>query len=76
MIVAGLPRDFTFDQPARGLEIEHEDLRLQERRRDVLAFFDFSRSSSATMMPSAQNRPAQRSAIGMPTRTGPAPAGR
>ena len=36
-------------------------------------FFDFSRSSSATMMPSAQNSPAQRSAIGMPTRTGPCP---
>src|SRR5439155_17835815 len=27
-----------FHQPARGLEVEHEDLRLQERGRDVLAF--------------------------------------
>ncbi len=34
---------------------------------------DASRSSSATMMPCAQSRPAQRSAIGMPTRIGPLP---
>ncbi len=32
-----------------------------------------SRSSSAVRMPMAQNRPAVRSAIGMPTRTGPCP---
>ena len=37
MIVAGLLRHFAFDQPARGLEIEHEDLRLQQRGRDLLA---------------------------------------
>ena len=36
-------------------------------------FFDFSRSSSAVRMPSAQNKPAVRSATGMPTRTGPWP---
>ena len=34
---------------------------------------DCSRSSSAMRMPSAQNSPAERSAIGMPTRTGPWP---
>ena len=37
MIVARLSRHFIADQPARGLEIEHEDLRLQQRCRDVLA---------------------------------------
>src|SRR5262245_878644 len=38
MIVAGLLRHFALHQPARRLEVEHEDLRLQERGRDVLAF--------------------------------------
>ena len=37
MIVAGLLRHFAFHEEARGLEIEHEDLRLQERGRDLLA---------------------------------------
>ncbi len=32
MIVAGLARDLTVHQPARRLEIEHEHLRLQQRR--------------------------------------------
>ena len=32
MIVAGLFRHLTFGEPARGLEIQHEYLRLQERR--------------------------------------------
>ncbi len=36
MIVAGLLGDLALDQIARGLKIEHEDLRLQERGRDVL----------------------------------------
>ncbi len=34
---------------------------------------DTSRSSSATMTPCAANRPAHRSATGIPTRTGPCP---
>src|SRR5215510_4974506 len=38
MIVAGLLRHLAADEPARALEIQHEDLRLQERRADVLAF--------------------------------------
>ena len=37
MIVAGLLRHLLGDQPARGLEVEHENLRLQQRRLDVLA---------------------------------------
>ena len=37
MIVAGLARDLAFHQPAAGLEIEHEDLRLQQGRRDPAA---------------------------------------
>ena len=37
MIVAGLPGHLAADQPARALEVEHEDLRLQQRGRDVLA---------------------------------------
>ncbi len=41
MIVAGLAGDLALHQPARGLEVEHEDLRLQERRRDVLALAGF-----------------------------------
>ena len=36
MIVAGLPRHLAADQPARALEVEHEDLRFQQRGRDVL----------------------------------------
>ncbi len=32
MIVARLRRDLLGDQPARGLEVQHEDLRLQQRR--------------------------------------------
>ena len=31
MVVAGLLRDFAGHQPARGLEIEHEDLRFEQR---------------------------------------------
>ena len=74
MIVAGLLRHFLGDQPARRLEVEHEDLRLQQRRVEMCwPFFDVSRSSSAVRMPSAQNSPAVRSATGMPTRTGPCP---
>ena len=38
MIVAGLLRDVLFHQPARGLEIQHEDLRLQQRGLHPLAF--------------------------------------
>src|SRR5262245_942414 len=38
MIVAGLLWHLALHQPARRLKVEHEDLRLQERRRDVLAF--------------------------------------
>ena len=36
MVVAGLLRHFLVDQPSRGLEIEHENLRLQQRRLNVL----------------------------------------
>jgi len=32
MVVAGLPRHFLFDEVAGGLEVEHEDLRLQQTR--------------------------------------------
>ena len=38
MIVAGLLGHLVRLQPARGLEIEHEDLRLQQRGGDPLAF--------------------------------------
>ena len=38
MIVTRLLRNLTFDQIARGLKIEHEDLCLQQRGRDLLAF--------------------------------------
>ena len=41
MIVAGLLRNLTGHQPARGLEIEHEDLRLQQRGLDLLALAGF-----------------------------------
>src|SRR5262249_24904242 len=37
VIVAGLLWHFGLDQEARRLEVEHEDLRLQERGGDVLA---------------------------------------
>src|SRR4051812_2318197 len=37
VIVAGLLGDLPADQVTRGLEVEHEDLRLQQRRLDVLA---------------------------------------
>ena len=37
MVVAGLLGDFAFHQPARRLEVEHEELRLQERRLHPLA---------------------------------------
>ena len=73
MIVARLLRHLTIDQPARGLEVEHECLRLQQRGVQPLPLPDFSRSSSASITPWAANNPAVRSAIGMPTRTGPCP---
>ena len=38
MVVAGLLGDVLFHQPARGLEIQHEDLRLQQRGLHPLAF--------------------------------------
>ncbi len=38
VIVAGLLRHFLHLQPARRLEVEHEDLRLQQRGGDPLAF--------------------------------------
>ena len=38
MIVAGLLGDLVRLQPARGLEVEHEDLRLQQRGGDPLPF--------------------------------------
>src|SRR3974390_60581 len=38
MIVAGLLGDLVHLQPARGLEVQHEDLRLKERGGDPLAF--------------------------------------
>src|SRR5262245_57093361 len=38
VIVAGLFRDLAFDKPARGLEIKHENLGLQQRGLDLLAF--------------------------------------
>ncbi len=41
MIVAGLLRHLALHQIARGLEIEHENLRLQQRSRDVLALLGF-----------------------------------
>ena len=41
MIVAGLPRHFAGHQPARALEIEHENLRLQQRGLHVLALAGF-----------------------------------
>ena len=37
VVVAGLLRHLAFDQPARGLEVEHEDLRLQQRGLHPLA---------------------------------------
>ena len=37
MVVAGLLGDVLFHQPARGLEIQHEDLRLQQRGLHPLA---------------------------------------
>ena len=37
VIVAGLAGDFAAHGPARGLEIEHEDLRLQQRGVNPLA---------------------------------------
>ena len=37
MVVAGLLRHLAVHQPARGLEVEHEELRLQQRRLDPLA---------------------------------------
>lgn len=37
MVVAGLFGDILFHQPARGLEIQHEDLRLQQRGLHPLA---------------------------------------
>ena len=37
MIVAGLSGDLALDQITRGLKIEHEDLRLQQRGLDRLA---------------------------------------
>src|SRR6516165_2530733 len=36
MIIAGLLRDLAGDQPARSLEIEHEDLRFEKRGMDPL----------------------------------------
>ena len=38
MVVAGLLGDILVHQPARGLEIQHEDLRLQQRGLHPLAF--------------------------------------
>ena len=38
MVVAGLLRHVLFHQPARGLEIQHENLRLQQRGLHPLAF--------------------------------------
>ena len=38
MVVAGLLGHVLFHQPARGLEIQHEDLRLQQRGLHPLAF--------------------------------------
>ena len=37
MVVAGLLGDLALHQPARGLEVEHEDLRLDQRGMDPLA---------------------------------------
>ena len=37
MVVAGLARHLAGVEPARGLEVEHEDLRLQQRGGDLLA---------------------------------------
>ena len=45
-------------QPARGLEIEHEDLRFQQRGVDVAAFAGLLALVSAIMMPSASSVPA------------------
>jgi len=73
MVVPALLRHLALHQPARGLEVEHEDLRLQQRGRDVLALLRLLPLRKRTRIPSAQNSPAQRSAIGMPTRTGPLP---
>ena len=41
MVVAGLLGHFAADQITRGLKIEHENLRLQQRRRNVLALAGF-----------------------------------
>ena len=41
MIVAGLLRHLAADQIARGLKVEHENLRLQQRRLDRLALAGF-----------------------------------
>src|ERR1019366_6293470 len=38
MVVAGLPGDVLFHQPARGLKIQHEDLRLQQRSLPPLTY--------------------------------------
>ena len=41
MVVAGLRRDMPVDQPARGLKIKHENLRLQQRGMDPLSLAGF-----------------------------------
>ena len=41
MIVAGLLGNLAADEPARTLEVEHEDLCFQQRSRDILSLLGF-----------------------------------
>ena len=54
MIVAGLLWDIMVLQPARRLEIEHENLRLQQRSVYPLTFAGYFTLEQRTMIPSAR----------------------
>ena len=74
MVVAGLLRHLMRDQPARRLEVEHRDLRRQQRALDPLALARHLALEQRHQDAHArQKMPADRSATGMPTRTGPWP---
>ena len=61
-------------EPARGLEVEHEDLRLQQRGVHPLALAGCLALEQRDQDALGQRTAAgERSAIGMPTRTGPWP---
>ena len=73
MIVAGLLRHHAVDQIARGLKIEHENLRLQQRGLDRLTLAGFVALDQRDQNAERREQPGARSAIGMPTRIGPCP---